>query len=243
MNVHLPCSADVDNIGTDRAKLIDAIGSIQKKASIGDNWYTVGVDEFVPLGAIIRSSEYAAALLKLNGNNYLRLGENTTVELRKLGVKNIYLIVLISGKVWNLVNRTPGSVHYTVSTPDMASTTAGGCFAVFYDKVTLASDISVLNGSVVVAHDGKNTILNSRVSAGVNHATKEVHCVNISMPLQQMWSYLKKNEGWTKVAKELSLDKDFEVKCRAWTHHVPNSSKPVSTSSLKRKQSPRPKPN
>src|SRR5687767_13036865 len=74
----------------ERAKVVDAFGTAEKRLNAKAAWQRVNVGDLLTPGTTLRTGDRSAALIQLPGSHVVRVGAKTTVEMKALGKDRAY---------------------------------------------------------------------------------------------------------------------------------------------------------
>jgi len=121
----------------------------QRKGDAGD-WKKINGGDILSTQTTVKTEADSAVLLQLNGGHMFRVGENTTVLLRELGVGKSFSFQVLAGNIWSAVRAVTQPTKYEVETPSAVAGVSGTIFAVFHDTSSGQTEVSTNVGTVNV---------------------------------------------------------------------------------------------
>lgn len=197
---------------SDRAKVLDVYGVAQKRVG---SWRAplrrLNSGDLLTPGSYIKTGSNAAVLLQLTGRHVLRVGNRTTVELRRVGAGRVYSFKVFAGQVWSKVQSAAKPARYEIETPSAVVGVSGTLFSVFYDRATTRTTVSTDEGVVRV----RQGAYSGRVAKGFVARLRRgrVEGLNTMQPtsdVAQVWTLLRRQESWMKSGGRLRLDRRLE---------------------------------
>ncbi len=194
-----------------KARVLDAAGTVQK-SNVGANKFSnVNVGDLLPEKTTIKTGSGAALLLQLPNRYLFRVGENTTVDLNKLGVANEFSFNVVSGKVWNLVRGAMKPAKYEVQTPSAVVGVSGTIFSVFHEDEDDGTVVSTAEGIVNVQKGEQSVQVSNNQYTYFGRSTPAIAPLSIarSSSLKMMWQNLRTHE-FGKVGATPKLNRVFD---------------------------------
>jgi len=169
---------DVQNGGPVTAKLTSVTNTVKTKRSGQIVWRGIDTGASLYDGDGVQTAKRSKAVITFNDKNFLRMGENSLVIIRRLErdailPQNQSVIVMAEGEVWGRIEQTGSERAYLeVSTPSADTrirSQAGAGEAEF--KISINEDqsstISVFKGQVEVSAKGKSLIIAENQQASI----------------------------------------------------------------------------
>lgn len=199
------------------ATAADVIGKAQRRVSTNpEKWTALNKGDRVAADSAVQTGANAAVLLSLPGEHVIRVGENTTLEIKAAGQANAYSFALVKGRIWSYVNKANKPAKYEVETASVILGVSGTLFTVARDADTNEMDASVEEGQVNL-HKGKiqkplDHGFQLRVLNGVlARATPHPH----TPATQKMWKTVGSAEAWSRPGGALRLNRQVDEGARA----------------------------
>jgi hypothetical protein len=202
---------------TDRARVADAHGTVQKRSSPADTRVQpVSIGDLLLPESVVRTGPDSAALLILPDKHNFRIGERAEVHLKELGQSKSYSFEVIRGQIWSFVDKAGKPAKYEVETPSTVLGVSGTLFSVSHNAQTTQSEVTVADGQVSVRQGsmvhqvGKGYMLRLR-RGQTAPAMVEKHDAGT----KKMWDHLQKTENWTTKNANPKISQDSESELRA----------------------------
>ena len=180
-------------------KVTDAFGIAQKQT--GDAkapWRDISVGDLLPAQSSVKTGKNSAVLITLQGGHVLRIGSETTVQLREVGKDRSFSFEVLSGKIWSLVRSANKPAKYEVETPSVVAGVEGTLFAVIHDQASEESTVSTNQGTVNLRQGDKTVKVAEGLSSSVTRNQKTpLAAAPTPQNLQGMWQTIRK-ENWTR---------------------------------------------
>ncbi len=180
-------------------KVTDAFGTVQKQT--GDAkapWQNVSVGDILPAQTSVKTGKNSATLIALQGGHVLRVGSETTVQLREVGRERSFSFEVLSGKIWSLVRSANKPAKFEVETPSAVAGVEGTLFAVIHDQANEETVVSTHQGTVNLKQNDKAVKVTPGLTASVTRNQKTAPAaVPTPQSLQTMWQTIQK-ENWTR---------------------------------------------
>jgi hypothetical protein len=199
------------------ATAADVIGSAQLRVSTNpDKWTPLHKGDRVPATYAVQTGANAAVLLSLPGQHVIRVGENTTLQIKDAGQNNAYSFSLLKGRIWSYVDKATKPAKYEVETASVILGVSGTLFSVAHDGTTGELDASVEDGEVLLRkgkvqkaldHGFQLRVLNGYLARATPHA----HTV----ATRTMWKTVGTAEAWSKPGGLLRLNRQVDESARA----------------------------
>lgn len=213
----LPAVAHAQSAAANYATAADVVGKAQRRVSTNpDKWAPLNKGDRVPQDSAVQTVANCAVLLSLPGGHVIRVGENTTLEIKQAGQNNSYSFSLVAGRIWSYVNKSSKPAKYEVETASVILGVSGTLFSVARDKDTEEMDASVDEGQVrlrrgqtvkTLDHGFQLRVLNRRLLA----ATPRAHTV----ATKAMWKSVGTAETWSRAGGQLRLSREVDERARA----------------------------
>ncbi len=225
-----------------QATVVDAFGTAQKQS--GDPkapWQNVSVGELLPPQTMVKTGENSAVLITMPGAHVMRIGSQTTIQLRELGRNKSFSFEVLSGKIWSAVRAVNKPTKYEVETPSAVAGVEGTLFAVIHDQASAETVVSTHQGTVNLQQGGRNVKVTQGLTANVKRGQKEALAAHPTPPnLQSMWQMIRK-EGWASHAGpgapsvRLNRDDEEHINDAAAPHPQEKKKVPAKKAPHKRK--------
>jgi len=147
-----PAYSEADSLGAVRVKIVQ--GDVQVKIADTGEWVPASVNMPLVEGDELWVPEGSRASLQTTNGNYVRLDENTALQILRMDVDS-YQLHLTEGRVY-VLSRAPKRSVLQIDTPD-ASIRAFGNARFRIDIPGGETDVSVFRGSVQAENDGGTT--------------------------------------------------------------------------------------
>ncbi len=192
----------------DKAKVVDAFGTSQRRIGTAAKWEPVNVGDLLAPATWLKTGANSAVLLALPDKHVMRVGANTTVELKALGKDKAYSFNVAAGKVWSIVNSASKPAKYEIETPSAVAGVQGTLFGVFHDATDDATNVSAAEGQVEVRQGGKKWMVKQGSCTNLKRGMKQ-DAVVMDQPehIRVMWKLLREREGWMRGGGE-KLDRE-----------------------------------
>jgi hypothetical protein len=160
------------------AKLANSVNTVKVKRSGRIAWRGIGQGAKLFDGDGVQTAKKSRALVMFNNKNFLRMGENSLVIIRRMEhdailPQNQSVVVMAEGEVWGRVEHTGTEKAYLeVTTPaaDARIRSHAGTGAAEF-KITVNQDksstVSVFKGQVEISAKGKSVIVSENEQADV----------------------------------------------------------------------------
>ncbi len=197
------------------ARVTDAFGTAQKQsASAGGTWQNISVGDLLPAMTSVKTGDNSAVLLLFRGGHVLRIGSNTTVQLREVGGGKSFSFSILSGRIWSVVRTVNKPAKYEVDTPSAVAGVEGTLFSVFYGQDSAHTLVSANQGTVNLRQGGQSVKVREGFTADVAKGQKSPLAASPSPPyIERMWQSLRK-ETWVRPGaaggREMRMDRDVE---------------------------------
>ncbi len=197
------------------ARVTDAFGTAQKQpGSAGAIWQNISVGDLLPAMTTVRTGDNSAVLLLLRGGHVLRVGSNTTVQLREVGRGKSFSYSVLSGRIWSVVRAVNKPAKYEVDTPSAVAGVEGTLFSVFYEQDSAHTLVSTNQGTVNLRQGAQSVKVREGFTADIAKGQKSPLTASPSPPnIERMWQSLRK-ETWTRPGaaggREMRMDRDVE---------------------------------
>ena len=185
------------------ATIADAFGKVEKKLPGSTSFRVVSVGDKLPVATVLRTGSDAALLVQLPDQHVLRIGANTTVELRQLGQDKQFALKVLSGQVWALVKKANHPAKFTVETSSGVAGVTGTFFGVGVDEESAEMVVSTGEGSVEVQSlDEQGIPLGAPVPVRQGQMIRAARrrilqpAVRQAREHQQMWRLLAQEGAW-----------------------------------------------
>src|SRR5258708_7057363 len=83
------------------ANVRDVYGKASQRKGESGDWKKINGGDLLSPQTTVKTEGDSAVLLQLNGGHMFRVGENTTVLLRELGVGNSFSFQVLAGNIWS----------------------------------------------------------------------------------------------------------------------------------------------
>jgi len=180
-------------------KVTDAVGTVQKQT--GDAkapWQSISVGDLLSAQTSVKTGKNSAVLIALQGGHVLRVGSETTVQLREVGRDRSFSFELLTGKIWSMVRSANKPAKYEVETPSAVAGVEGTLFAVIHDQGNEETVVSTNQGTVNLRQNERTVKVTPGLSASVTRNQKTpLAAVATPQELQAMWRTIRK-ENWTR---------------------------------------------
>ena len=185
------------------ATIADAFGKVEKKLPGSTSFRVVSVGDKLPVATVLRTGSDAALLVQLPDQHVMRIGANTTVELRQLGQDRQFAFKVLSGQVWALVKKANHPAKFTVETSSGVAGVTGTFFGVGIDEESAEMVVSTGEGSVdVQSLDEQGAPLGAPVPVRQGQMIRAARrralqpAVRQAREHQQMWRLLAQEGAW-----------------------------------------------
>jgi hypothetical protein len=199
------------------ATAADVTGKAQRRVARNpDRWVPLVKGDLVAPESAVQTETDSAVLLSLPGQHVIRIGENTTLEIKELGKNSAYSFALLKGRIWSYVDKATKPAKYEVETASVILGVSGTLFSVARDDQTDELDASVQEGQVrlrrgavqkTLEHGFQLRVMNRRLSVAV--ARKH------TLATQAMWKTVGAAEAWHKRGGALRLNRQVDERARA----------------------------
>jgi hypothetical protein len=202
---------------TDRARVIDAHGTVQKRVNPAVlRLQPVSIGDLLPPDSVVRTGPNSAALLMLPDKHTFRIGERTEVHLKEVGLNKSYSFEVIRGQIWSFVDKAAKPAKYEVETPSTVLGVSGTLFSVEHNVQTNESEVTVNDGQVAV-HQGNMV---HQVGKGYQVRLRKGQTTPAVVEkhdngTKKMWDHLQKTESWTTKNNDPKISADSEDQLRA----------------------------
>lgn len=193
----------------DRAKVMDAFGTVQKKLSGATSWQNVSVGDVLAPMTTLKTGEDSAVLLMLPRRHVVRVGAGTTVELKELGRDNSFSFGVLSGHIWSFVRPAFKPAKYEVETPSAVVGVSGTLFSVHHDTDSGETMVSADDGTVHVNQDGTTVNVRKGLFARFRRGGVRSEAMQQPAQLRQMWRMMRQQEGWARPRAVMKMDRAF----------------------------------
>ncbi len=194
-----------------KARVLDASGSVQKSVTGANKYSNLNIGDLLIEKTTVKTGSGAALLLQLPNRYLFRVGENSTVDLNRLGQSNEFSFNVVSGKVWNLVRGAMKPAKYEVQTPSAVVGVSGTIFSVFHENEDEGTVVSTSEGLVNV-QKGEQSVQVARnqfTYFGRNSSVRSPMSIGTSQSLRQMWQSLRTHE-FGKIGANARLNREFD---------------------------------
>ena len=203
---------------SERAKVVDAYGTVQKRQTASATWRNVSVGDLLTANTTLRTGDNSAILLMLPNRHMLRVGAKTTVELKALGRENAFSFNVIAGKIWSLVRPAAKPAKYEVETPSAVVGVSGTIFSVFHDEESAETQVSADEGMVRVRQEGQ---LINIAKGSFGRFPHHGHPRPRAKPLtelvapqpdtfRRMWRLMRRQEPWISGAHKIQMHRQWD---------------------------------
>jgi hypothetical protein len=199
------------------ATAADVIGKAQRRISTKpEKWAPLNKGDRVAADSAVQTGAGAAVLLSLPGQHVIRVGENTTLEIKAAGQNNTYSFALLKGRIWSYVNKASKPAKYEVETASVILGVSGTLFTVAHDDQSDELDASVEDGQVrlrkgtvqkTLDRGFQLRVLNGHLAKAASHA----HTV----ATREMWKTVGSAEAWSRPGGALRLNRQVDERARA----------------------------
>jgi hypothetical protein len=213
------------------AKVTDAFGSAQKQPDNANAaWQEISVGDLLLPQTSVKTGDNSAVLLLLPGGHLLRVGSNTTVQLRELGQNKSFSFSVLSGRVWSVVRAANKPTKYEVETPSAVAGVEGTLFSVFYEQDIEQTAVSTSQGTVNLRQGKQEVKVTEGTTAEIQRNQKTpLAAVPSPAKYRQMWQTMRK-ETWIHPAsagnKSPRLDRGVEEQVNASMRRLPRKKLP-----------------
>ncbi len=179
------------------ARVTDAFGTARRQTGAPTApWQEISVGDLLLPQTSVKTGANSAVLIALPGGHVLRVGSDTTVQLRELGVNKSYSFVVLSGKIWSVVRAVNKPTKYEVETPSAVAGVEGTLFAVIHDQASEETVVSTNQGTVNLRQGGRTVKVTQGLTARVKRNQKELPVASQTPAgVQSMWQTIRK-ETW-----------------------------------------------
>jgi hypothetical protein len=199
------------------ATAADVIGKAQRRVSkTPEKWAPLNKGDHVAADSAVQTGANAAVLLSLPGQHVIRVGENTTLEIKTAGQNNAFSFSLVRGLIWSYVNKAGKPAKYEVETASVILGVSGTLFTVAHDAETNETDASVADGQVNLRkgqiqkpldHGFQLRVLNGALARATPQAQTPA--------TRQMWKTVGTAEAWNRPGGALHLNRQVDEGARA----------------------------
>ena len=202
-----------------KAKVTDAFGTAQKRSgSATAAWQDISVGDLLPTQTTVKTGDDSAVLLQLPDEHVLRVGANTTIELRELGANKSFSFRVVSGRIWSLVEKASKPAKYEVETPSAVAGVEGTLFSVFHEEDTQQTAVSTDEGQVNVRQGSQSVKVGAGYSTRLRRNQRVPPQVFEHPPaMKQMWQMMHQRETWIRPRKgtPMRLNRVVEQRMKA----------------------------
>ncbi len=199
------------------ATAADVVGKVQRRiARNPDKWGPLNKGDRVGADSAVQTAANAAVLLSLPGGHVIRVGENTTLEIKQAGQNNSYSFSLLAGRIWSYVNRSSKPARYEVETASVILGVSGTLFSVAHDVDTDELDASVEDGQVHLRRGAIVKTLDRGFQLRVlNRHLARAAAHEHTIATREMWRTIGTAEAWSRPGGELRLNRQVDERARA----------------------------
>lgn len=201
---------------TGAARAADVIGQAERRIAVSpEQWTALKTGDSVTVASAVRTRADSAVLLSLPDQHVVRIGENTTLELRQLGDNHAFSFALLKGRIWSFVDKMMKPAKYEVETGSVILGVSGTVFSVSRDDLNDESDASVSDGQILM----RKGRLTKSVQKGLQIRVLKGRLA-FAQPRQQtratlaMWKSVGSAESWAHHGGALHLSRDVEKRTR-----------------------------
>jgi FecR-like protein len=198
------------------ATAADVVGRAERRiARNPDRWTPLKVGDVVAVDSAVQTAADSAVLLSLPGQHVMRVGENTTLELKELGENHSYFFSLLKGRIWSFVDKANKPTKYEIEAASVILGVSGTLFSVSRDETDNEVEASVDDGQVrlrrgrlekTLGRGFQLRVLNSRLAAAAPRKQTKATLA--------MWKSVGTAESWSKPHGTLRLHKEVEARAR-----------------------------
>jgi len=196
---------------TDRARVLDAYGQVQRQVSRNpDNWTVLREGDLLAPDSAVRTGERSAILLQMPDRHAIRVGGSTTLEVKEVGKGGSFSFQLVAGEIWSFVNKARKPARYEIDTPTAVLGVRGTIFHVGHDVAADESEVSVNDGSVTLNQGGVTQSLEKGFEMRFRrNQLAQVKANRHRAGTQQMWRLILR-ENWTGENPKARLNRDAD---------------------------------
>jgi hypothetical protein len=201
----------------DHATVADVYGDAQRRVSEApEGWVGVRVGDLLPPNSAVKTAGHAGLLLTLPDKHAIRVGENTTLELKEVGLNRSYYFQLIEGEIWSFVNKALRPTKYEVETPSTILGVSGTLFGISFNRTAGETDMSVDEGVVSLRQGTVNRTVSRGFALRVRRdQLQQAYPVSQDRSIQQTWRIFHSRETWTRPSGTPKIAKEVEADVRA----------------------------
>jgi hypothetical protein len=201
----------------DRAKAADVVGTAERRIGRNpDRWARLGVGDVVLSDSAVRTGADSAVLLSLPDQHVIRVGENTTLEIKELGKNRSYSFALLKGRIWSFVDKASKPTKYEVETASVILGVSGTVFSVARDEQDDELDASVEEGQVQLRRGRLQKTIDRGFQLRVQNNRLGVAVVRKQTKATlAMWKAVGSAESWSKPNGTRRLNREVEERARA----------------------------
>jgi hypothetical protein len=199
------------------ATAADVIGKAQRRVSTNpEKWAPLNKGDRVAADSAVQTAANSAVLLSLPGQHVVRIGENTTLEVKQAGQNNAYSFSLLKGRIWSYVNGATKPAKYEVESASVTLGVSGTLFSVAHDETTDELDASVQEGQVRMHRGAVQQTLNHGFQMRVlQRRLAMAKPLEFTPATREMWKTVGTSEAWAKPGGQLRLNPQVETRARA----------------------------
>jgi hypothetical protein len=199
------------------ATAADVTGNAQRRISATpEKWAPLKKGDKVAADSAVQTAANSAVLLSLPGQHVIRIGENTTLEVKQAGQGGAYSFSLLKGRIWSYVNAASKPAKYEVETASVTLGVSGTLFSVAHDATTDEVDASVQDGQVHLRRGTVQQTLNHGFQMRVlNRRLAMAKSIEFTPATRDMWKTVGTSEAWAKPGGQLRLNPQVETRARA----------------------------
>jgi hypothetical protein len=199
------------------ATAADVIGTAQRRISASpEKWAPLKKGDKVAADSAVQTAVNSAVLLSLPGQHVIRIGENTTLEVKRAGQDSSYSFSLLKGRIWSYVNAASKPAKYEVETASVILGVSGTLFTVAHDGTTDELDASVQDGQVHLRRGAVQQTLNHGFQMRIlNWRLGMAKPIEFTPATKAMWKTVGTSEAWARPGGQLRLNPQVETRTRA----------------------------